>query len=73
MQTYLNISIIVVAVALILTVLLQVKGGGLGGIFGQQETVYRTKRGVEKTLFQVTIILVVIFLVLSIIAVAATS
>jgi len=73
MQTYLNVAIIVVAVALILTVLLQVRGGGLGGIFGQADTVYRTKRGVEKTLFQLTIILVVIFLILSLVAVWTTS
>ena len=73
MQTYLNVAIIVVALALILTVLLQVRGGGLGGIFGQADTVYRTKRGVEKTLFQLTIILVVIFLILSLVAVWTTS
>ena len=73
MQIYLSIALIVVALALILTVLLQVRGGGIGGIFGQQDTVYRTKRGVEKTLFQLTIALVVIFLILSLIAVWMTS
>ena len=73
MQTYLSVAIIVVALALILTVLLQVRGGGLGGIFGQADTVYRTKRGVEKTLFQLTLILVVIFLSLSLVAVLITS
>jgi preprotein translocase subunit SecG len=68
METYLYIAQIVVAVALIIIALLQVKGGGLGGIFGQADTVYRTKRGVEKTLFQLTIALVVIFIVLSIVS-----
>jgi preprotein translocase subunit SecG len=63
----------VVAVGLILLSLLQVKGGGLGGIFGQADTVYRTKRGVEKTLFQFTIILVVIFIVLSIVSLRLTK
>jgi preprotein translocase subunit SecG len=48
--------------------LLQVRGGGLGGIFGQADTVFRTKRGVEKTLFQLTIALAVIFIVLSIVS-----
>ena len=57
MQIYLNIAQIVLAVALILVILLQVRGGGLGGIFGQADTVFRTKRGVERTLFQFTIIL----------------
>jgi preprotein translocase subunit SecG len=68
MINYLYIAQIIVAVALILVSLLQVKGGGLGGIFGQADTVYRTKRGVEKTLFQFTIALVVIFVVLSIVS-----
>ena len=67
MQTYLVIAQIVISVALVLIILLQVKGGGLGGIFGQADTVYRTKRGVEKTLFQFTIILVVLFVAISLI------
>jgi preprotein translocase subunit SecG len=66
MQTYLNIAQIVVAVALISIILLQVRGGGLGGIFGQPGTVYRTRRGVEKILFQLTIVLVSIFLVIAV-------
>ena len=68
METYLYVAQIVVAVALILVAMLQVRGGGLGGIFGQADTVFRTKRGVEKTLFQLTIVLVVIFVVLSIVS-----
>ncbi len=55
----------VLSVALVLVLLLQVRGGGLGGIFGQADTVYRTKRGVERTLFQFTIILVVLFIAIS--------
>jgi len=65
MQTYLNVAQIVLALALIFVILLQVRGGGLGGIFGQPDTVYRTKRGVEKTLFQLTIALVVLFVIIS--------
>jgi preprotein translocase subunit SecG len=68
METYLYIAQIVVAIALILVAMLQVRGGGLGGIFGQADTVFRTKRGVEKTLFQLTIALVVIFIILSIVS-----
>jgi preprotein translocase subunit SecG len=52
-------------VALTAALLLQVKGGGLGGIFGQADTVYRTRRGMEKTLFQITILLVVLFVGIS--------
>ena len=69
MLTYLNIAQIILSAALIVAVLLQVKGGGLGGIFGQADTVYRTKRGAEKTLFQLTIVLVALFIGISIVAV----
>ena len=68
MQAYLNIAQIVLSVALVLVILLQVRGGGLGGIFGQADTVFRTKRGVEKTLFQLTITLVVLFIIISIVS-----
>jgi preprotein translocase subunit SecG len=68
METYLNVAQIILSGALIIAVLLQVKGGGLGGIFGQADTVYRTKRGAEKTLFQLTIVLVVLFIIVSIVA-----
>ena len=66
MSTYMNVALIIVAVGLILAVLFQVKGGGLGGIFGQADTVYRTRRGVEKTLFQFTIVLAALFIILSV-------
>ena len=72
MQTYLNIAQIVLSIAIILTVMLQVRGGGLGGIFGNPDTVWRTKRGVEKTLFQLTIVLVILFLIVSIITLRFT-
>lgn len=68
MLFYLNIAQLVLSVALILVILMQVKGGGLGGIFGQADTVYRTKRGVEKTLFQLTVVLAVLFLIVAILA-----
>ena len=68
MQTALNVLQIVLSIALILVILLQVKGGGLGGIFGQADSVYRTKRGLERRLFQLTIVLVVLFVVISIVS-----
>jgi preprotein translocase subunit SecG len=68
METYFSIAQIILSAALILAILLQVRGGGLGGIFGQADTVYRTKRGVEKTLFQLTIVLVALFVIISIVA-----
>ena len=68
MQVYLHVAQIVLAVALVLVILLQVKGGGLGGVFGQPDTVYRTKRGVEKRLYQLTIVLIVVFVIISLVA-----
>ena len=65
MQVYFNIAQIVLSLALILAVLLQVRGGGLGGIFGQPDSVFRTRRGVEKTLFQLTVALAVLFIAVS--------
>ena len=72
MNTYLSIAQIVLSVALILAIMLQVKGGGLGGIFGQADSVYRTRRGIEKTLFQLTVVLAVIFVIISIVALRVT-
>ena len=69
MPSYLVIAQILVAVVLIGVILLQVKGGGLGGIFGQPDSVYRTRRGIEKSLFQLTIGLVVLFVILSVLVV----
>jgi len=69
MQTYMNVAQVVLSVALILIILLQVRGGGLGGIFGQPDTVYRTKRGVEKTMFQLTIVLAVLFIIIAVVSV----
>lgn len=70
MLTYLNIAQIILSGALIAACLFQIKGGGLGGIFGQADTVYRSKRGAEKTLFQLTIVLAALFIIISIIAVS---
>jgi len=65
--TALGVTQIVLAIALIFVILLQVKGGGLGGIFGQADTVYRTKRGLERRLFQLTVVLVVLFVTVAIV------
>ena len=71
MVTYLNIAQILVSLALIFVVLFQVKGGGLGGIFGSPETVFRTRRGIEKTLLQITLVLIVLFIAVSVMSVRA--
>lgn len=65
MQNFLIVAQMVISVALVAAVLLQIRGGGLGGIFGQPDSVYRTKRGVEKVIFQLTLVLVVLFAAVS--------
>ncbi len=62
MITYLQIVQIIIAICLMAAILLQVKGQGLGGIFGGTDSgIYKTRRGAERTLFNLTIILVVLF------------
>lgn len=57
---------IVVAILLMIAILMQNKGGGLGGVFGGDGgNVYMTKRGFEKKLFIATIVLSVIFIMVS--------
>ena len=72
MPSYLLVAQILVAIALIGVILLQVRGGGLGGIFGQPDSVYRTRRGVERSLLQITIALTVVFILLAIWIVSLT-
>jgi len=58
LPTYFLVAQILISIALIATVLFQLRGGGIGGIFGQADSVYRTRRGIESTLFKLTIVLV---------------
>ena len=66
MTVYLNIAQILVSVFVIMAILMQVRGGGPGGIFGAPDTTFRSRRGIEKTLFRFTIALMVLFVLLSI-------
>ena len=61
---------IILSVTIAALLLIQAKGAGLGSIFGGSGGVYRTRRGIEKTLHQVTIGLAILFFVISLIAVA---
>lgn len=69
--TTLNIAQILVSVALAVVLLLQAKGSGFGAGLGGSTSMFRTRRGIEKTLFQLTIVLVVLFVVISLISVFA--
>jgi preprotein translocase subunit SecG len=55
----------IVGVALMLSILLQARGTGLSGAFGGDSAVYRSRRGVERRLWQFTIILMVLFVLFS--------
>ena len=65
MIDYLNIALIIISVLLILSVILQSKGAGLGGLTGADTgSVYTARRGVERTLFWITIVLSIVFFAL---------
>ena len=65
MITYLDIALIIISVLLILSVIIQSKGAGLGGLTGADTgSIFTARRGVERTLFWVTIVLSVIFFIL---------
>ena len=65
MVIYLDIALIIISVLLILSVILQSKGAGLGGLTGADAgSVFTARRGVERTLFWTTIILSAVFFIL---------
>ncbi len=67
---FLAVGEILISIALVAIILLQVKGEGLSGL--QSGSFVRTRRGLEKTLFRLTILLAVIFLTVSAVSVAAS-
>ena len=69
MQGPLNLVQIILAIVLTLLVLLQAKGSGFSGAFFSDSSAYRSRRGVEKTMFNSTIILAVVFVLISIVSV----
>lgn len=56
-----SISLPILAVFLIVLILIQQRGSGIGSIFGGDDAVYRTKRGAEKIIFIATIVVAVLF------------
>jgi len=65
MVTHINIALIIISVLLILSVIIQSKGAGLGGLTGADTgSIFTARRGIERTLFWVTIVLSVIFFLL---------
>ena len=71
---YMEVIQIVLSVALIAVVLLQGRGSGFSATFSSDTSIYRTRRGVERTLFQFTIGLAIVFVLVSLVSVKlATS
>ncbi|HEX7101346.1 MAG TPA: preprotein translocase subunit SecG [Nitrolancea sp.] len=69
MHTAVSIAMILISVVLILVVLMQSKGSGFSGAFGgSSSSIYRTRRGLEKTLYQFTIGLAIVFVAIAILA-----
>ena len=69
MNTAVSIAMILISVVLILVILMQSKGSGFSGAFGgSSSSIYRTRRGLEKTLYQFTIAVAIVFVLVAIMA-----
>ncbi len=64
---------IIVGIALMISILLQAQGTGLSGTFGGDSAVYRSRRGVERRLWQFTIVLAVLFVLFSLASFALST
>ncbi len=71
METSIKIAEIIVSILLIVVILMQSKSSSFSGAFGGDPgSIYHTRRGLEKTLFQLTIVLAVVFVAVSLLSVA---
>lgn len=59
LQTVQSVS----GILLVVTILLQHRGTGLGGAFGGSDTAYRSRRGIEQLLFRATILVAAVFII----------
>lgn len=66
MKNLLLVANILIAILIIVLVLIQGKGAGLGSAWGGSGEMYQTRRGVEKITLQLTIILIIVFFILSV-------
>ncbi|HET8568529.1 MAG TPA: preprotein translocase subunit SecG [Candidatus Limnocylindria bacterium] len=63
----LQVAQLVIAVAVAAAILLQARGTGLSSTFGGESTAYRSRRGIERTLFRLTVVLIVVFVLVSLV------
>lgn len=74
MERFLDFALIITSIALVVSVVLQSKGAGLGGLTGGDSGgVFSARRGIEKTLFRITIVIAFIFFGLAIFTVIITG
>ena len=69
----LQIAQIVIAIAVASSILLQARGTGLSSTFGGESTAYRSRRGLERTLFRLTVVLIAVYVVISILGARSAS
>jgi preprotein translocase subunit SecG len=65
-RSYVEIVQIILGIALIVSILLQTRGAGLGSVFGGTGTVFKTRRGIDKLLFRITVSLIIAFCLISV-------
>jgi len=63
----LQIGQLIIAIAVATSILLQARGTGLSSTFGGESTAYRSRRGLERTLFRLTIVLITVFVLISVV------
>ncbi len=68
MNAILAIGQILLSIALVAAILLQARGTGLSGTFGGDSAVYRSRRGIERRLWQFTVVLMVLFVVFALVS-----
>lgn len=65
MNPFLAAGQIIVSIGLMFAILLQARGAGLSSAFGGDSAVYRSRRGIERRLWQFTIVLAILFVIFS--------
>lgn len=71
--TYIQVVQIILGIALVISILLQARGAGLGSVFGGTGTVFKTRRGIDRLLFRMTVVFIVLFAVISFIGAAVPA
>ncbi len=72
MNAFIALGEVIVSIGLILSILLQARGAGLSSAFGGDSSVYRSRRGIEKTLYRFTIALTIVWVIFSVAAYVLT-